>query len=115
MIPAVFARHTIEVQNPTYVEEHGTRYPVFNDGDPWTPIPNVYIENGDTSEDHDRADAQIADWTVYGDLGIVDGDARIRFEFGGRQHVARVIGRPKYHDAGFGLNHHAARLETREG
>lgn len=83
-----FAVHSLTVLRPATRVELGSVY------EDWSapPVPHVvdgcHIQGGDTREDHVRADAQIAQFTVWAPIGAdVTGHDRVAFTYAGRAYT----------------------------
>lgn len=80
-------------------------------------LDGCLVQPGDSTEEHDRADTEVASWTAWAPLPAVAADSRIRFTQAGITHIADVVGRPKVwvDPTGSGLDHQVIRLRHREG
>jgi hypothetical protein len=81
MLPS-FATQTIEVVEPTMVEERGQLVPDW-DAEPAsvTPVPGCSVQPGASSEDLAGRSNVIVRWTVYAPPGIpVTAHSRVRYD-----------------------------------
>lgn len=115
MILGVFQQHAVTAIYPGETREAGQVYRDWKNGYE-VDLPGVNIQAGDTREEHDRADARIADFTLYTGTDIhVDAWDRIAFVYNGRRRVCELVGDPVLLTDPFGaLDHQVVALAERK-
>lgn len=112
-----FGTDTLTVERAATVADLGSTYQDWDDPDTHD-VDGCVIQGGDTTEEHDREDAQIAAFTVWAPIDAdITGEDRVRFVYAGRTYSDyQVLGEPKpLVDPTGALSHLTVRLQKREG